>query len=223
MIPAMERVLEPEVMDTAEDADDYDAMDHGSANGDFVARLVELGASGRALDVGCGPGHIALLACDRLPELTVIGVDLAEHMLAHARRHQAASPVGRRVEFRSADAKRLEFEDDSFDCVFSNTILHHIPDPVQFLIEVRRVLRPGGVLLVRDLFRPASRTEAERLVELHATGATPSQRELLLASLCAALTHDELRATADTAGLADAQLVVDSDRHHSLQFAAAGH
>lgn len=213
----MERVLEPEVMDTPEEAADYDAMDNRGPNAAFVERLVELGARGRMLDVGTGPGHIPLMVCERLPDARVVAIDLARHMLAYAERHRAASPVGDRVELRLADAKGLDFEDATFDVVFSNTILHHIPDPRPFLAEARRVLKPGGTLLIRDLFRPATPERVAELVALHAADETPANRELFRASLCAALTPEELRAVADEAGLADAELVVDSDRHVSLQ------
>lgn len=217
----MDRILEPEVMDTAREADEYDAMDHGEANARFVERLVELGARGRMLDVGCGPGHMALMICARVPDARVVGVDLARTMLAHARRHRAASEHGRRIALSVADAKHLGFADGAFDAVFSNTILHHIPDPLPFLRETRRVLRPGGVLLVRDLFRPATPERADELTALHAADATPYQRDLLRASLGAAFTQEELADLAARAGLGDAELVVDSDRHHSLQIAAA--
>ena len=81
---AVERILEPEVMDTEEDAREYDAMDHSEPNEAFVGRLVELGARGRMLDVGTGPGHVPLLVCERVAEATVVGIDLAETMLAIA-------------------------------------------------------------------------------------------------------------------------------------------
>ncbi len=213
----MERVLEPEVMDTPEEASSYDAMDHSEPNRAFVARLVELGAHGRMLDLGTGPGHIPLLVCDTIAKCTVVGVDLSHHMLAYAERHRTRSPHATRIEFRLADAKGLDFADGAFDTVFSNTILHHIPDPVPFLREARRVLKPDGVLLVRDLFRPATPERALELVGLHAADAAPDQQELFRASLCAALTPKELRAVADQAGLADAELSIDSDRHVSLQ------
>jgi len=217
----MERTLEPELMDTPEEAESYDAMDNRAANRAFVERLVELGARGRMLDVGTGPGHIPLLVCDAVDDARVVGVDLARHMLAFAERHRAASPHAARIELRLADAKGLDFPDDSFDVVFSNTILHHVPEPGAFLREARRVLRPGGCLLIRDLFRPESPERALELVALHAGDASAEQQELLRASLHAALTPDELRALADAAGLADAELTVDSDRHVSLQLRAA--
>jgi len=204
-------------MDTAEEADGYDAMDHSGPNQAFVDRLVELGASGRMLDIGTGPGHIPPLVCARIPGATVVGVDLAQHMLAHAERHRAASPHGARLEYKLADAKRLGFADGEFDAVFSNTILHHIPDPRPFLAEAWRVLRDGGALLIRDLFRPESPERANELVALHAADETPYQRGLFRASLHAALTPGELLEAARAAGLQGIELVIDSDRHMSLQ------
>ncbi|MDH3520399.1 MAG: class I SAM-dependent methyltransferase [Myxococcales bacterium] len=217
----MQRVLEPEAMDTAEEADAYAAMDHREANEAFVARLFALGASGRMLDIGTGPGQIPLLVCARDPAARVLGIDLSENMLRHARCALAASPFAARIEYRRGDAKALALPEASFDTVYSNTILHHIPEPTPFLREARRVLRSGGVLLIRDLFRPATREAAEALVERHAGDATDAQRALFRDSLCAALTPEELRATADAAGLGDAELSVDTDRHMSLQLRAA--
>ena len=213
----MDRVLEPEVMDTAEEADGYDAMDHSGPNAAFVGRLEELGAHGRVLDIGTGPGHIPLLVCERIPGTHVVAIDLADHMLAHAERHRQASPHADRIELRKADAKGLDFEDASFDTVYSNTILHHIPDPAPFLREAARVLKPGGVLLIRDLYRPIDSETVTQLVDQHAADETDYNRELFRASLCAALTPGELRVMADRVGLEDATLVVDTDRHMSLQ------
>ncbi len=224
----LSRTLEPEVMDTPGEAAGYDAMDHSGPNAAFVERLIQLGAHGRMLDIGTGPGHIPLLLCQRLvptePQRIeeIVAVDLAEHMLAIAAEHRSASRYADRVRFARADAKGLDFPDASFDTVFSNTILHHIPDPRPFLTEAARVLRPGGVLLVRDLFRPIDATIADEIVAQYAGSEPAPNQELFRASLHAALTPKELRKIADEAGLAHAELVVDSDRHMSLQIGAAG-
>jgi len=220
MTEELQRVLEPEVMDTVEDATEYASMDHAEANAALVGRLLELGVHGRVLDIGTGPGDIPLLLCDRLPEVHVTGIDLAQTMLDVAERNRAGSAHAARVEFRIADAKGLEFEDASYDSVFSNTILHHIPDPVPFLSEALRVLKPGGCLLVRDLMRPSSQEELERLVALYAANDTPYQRRLFRDSLHAAFRPEEIRELAQRAGLAAADVVVDSDRHLSIQIAA---
>ncbi len=213
----MQRTLEPEVMDTAEEALIYDAMDHSGPNRAFVERLVTLGAHGRILDIGTGPGQIPLLLVERLADVNVVGVDLSEHMLRRAELRRARSPHANRLEFRLADAKGLPFPRESFDVVASNTILHHVSDPRQFLSEAWRVLRPGGAFLIRDLFRPPTSERASELVRTHAAGATSAQQELLLASLHAALEPEELRAYAREAGLVEVSLTIDSDRHMSLE------
>lgn len=218
----LQRVLEPEVMDTEEEAREYDSMDHEGPNTSFVDRLIELGAGGRVLDIGCGPGQIALLIAERIAGSEVLGIDLAQHMLDVANRHRAASPFGGSVRFELADAKGLPYPDASFDTVCSNTILHHIPDPIPFLAEAGRVLRPGGVLLIRDLFRPRDTPTVTHLVDTYAADANPTQRELFRASLCAALTPGEFETAAAKAGLVDVEIVIDSDRHASLQSSGRG-
>ncbi|MDJ0852196.1 MAG: class I SAM-dependent methyltransferase [Myxococcota bacterium] len=215
----LQRVLEPEVMDSVEESEAYAAMDHSGPNQAFVERLLSLGASGRMLDLGTGPGDIPVLVCEWLPAAHVVAVDLAESMLSLARERVRARGLESRIELQLADAKRLPWRDGAFDAVFSNTILHHIPDPAPFLAEAARVLRPGGALLVRDLLRPASVDALDELVERHAADDTPVQRALFRASLHAALTPDELRSLAARLGL-DAEVVIDSDRHVSLQRAA---
>lgn len=204
-------------MDTADEAAAYDAMDHERVNGDFADRLVALGARGHMLDIGTGPGHIPLLVADRLADCTIVAVDLSPAMLEIARRRVASSAHHSRIELRLADAKALDMDDGSFDAVFSNTILHHFGDPRPFLREAARVLRPGGALLIRDLYRPDSATALDQLVAAHSAGAGPVGQALLRASLCAAFTPAELRAIADECGLAGAELVLDTDRHMSLQ------
>ncbi|MCA9320301.1 MAG: class I SAM-dependent methyltransferase [Planctomycetes bacterium] len=216
----MPRTLEPEYMDTEEEANGYDAMDHTTPNAAFVGRLAYLGAQGQVLDLGCGPGHIEPLVCEAISGARVTGVDAAGTMLALAEGHRAKSPHRDRIAYLRADVKSLPFEDASYDAVFSNTVMHHIPDPLPFLREARRVLRPGGALLIRDLFRPDEPELALALVAKHAADASPYQQELFRASLHAALTTDELDAIAKNAGLTGYEITLDSDRHMSLQIAA---
>jgi ubiquinone/menaquinone biosynthesis C-methylase UbiE len=171
------------------------------------------------LDIGTGPGHIPIMICERIADAFIVGVDLAEHMLARAMRRRLASPYADRLDFHVADAKGLAYADASFDVVLSNTILHHIPNPRDLLAGAKRMLKPGGVLLIRDLYRPATMGALARLVATHARKATPYQRKLFSDSLNAALTPDELRALAKGAGLEHSEVTVDSDRHMSLQIA----
>lgn len=216
----MQRELEPQVMDDAAEARTYDAMDHSAPNAAFVDRLIELGAAGYCLDIGTGNGLIPLAFCDRLTEAICVGVDLSQPMLDLAMRRRATSHVANRCTFMQADAKAMRFGDGDFDAVFSNTILHHLPEPKPFLAEAWRVLRPGGVLLIRDLFRPDTDEAVEALVAEHCAGEPDDARQLFRQSLKAALTPDELRALVDELGWSNVQVTVDSDRHVSIQTSA---
>jgi ubiquinone/menaquinone biosynthesis C-methylase UbiE len=216
----VKRVLEPEVMVGEAESRAYASMDHDAPNQAFVSRLLELGASGHMLDIGTGPGDIPLLVCEGLPAARITAIDLSPAMLDQARERVAASDLGDRIHLARADAKHLDFPAEHFDAVFSNTVLHHLPDPLPFLRDARRVLRPGGALLIRDLFRPATRADADALVARYAAAASPEQQGLFFDSLCAAFTPDELRECAAVAGLATARVLVDSDRHVSIQIAA---
>jgi len=217
----MERVLEPEYMDTTTEAESYDAMDHGGPNRAFVERVIALSAKGKMLDIGTGPGHIPILLLETLGAAdttsTVVALDAAATMLDIARAKIAKAGLADRITVAKGDAKGLPFPDGTFDAVFSNTILHHIPDPRPFLREAVRVLKSDGVLLIRDLYRPSTNNRVEELVEQHAEGADPTQKQLFRASLQAALTPDELRKMITEIGASGLEVVIDTDRHMSLQ------
>ena len=87
------------------------------------------------LDVGCGPGTITVDLARRVAPGRVIGIDRAPEVS---------------IELRVGDVYALEFPDASFDVVHAHQVLQHLTDPVRALSEMRRVLRPGGLLAVRD-------------------------------------------------------------------------
>jgi ubiquinone/menaquinone biosynthesis C-methylase UbiE len=211
------RVLETEVMDTAEEAQDYDAMDHSMVNDLFVRDFLATGADvSEVLDVGTGTAQIPIRLGQLAPAAHVTAVDLAEHMLAKGRANVAAAGLADRIALVKVDAKRLPYADGQFSAVISNSIIHHIPEPLQALREMRRVTRAGGVLFVRDLLRPTSLAELRRLVDTYAAGANPHQRELFGASLHAALSLDEIRDLATQIGLRPDDVRATSDRHWTL-------
>ncbi|MGN6869957.1 MAG: methyltransferase domain-containing protein [Solirubrobacteraceae bacterium] len=103
----------------------------------------------RLLDVGCGPGTITLDLAERVSPGPAIGVDRDAGIVSEAQTLLDSRPISG-VEFRTADAYALEFDDESFDVVHAHQLLQHLTDPVAALAEIRRVLKPGGVLAVRD-------------------------------------------------------------------------
>ena len=110
----------------------------------------------------------------------------------------------------------MTFTADSFDAVISNSLIHHIPNPRSAFAEMARILRPGGLLFVRDLLRPHSIAQLDRLVEQHAVGATDHQRVLFRDSLHAALTVDEVEEMLDGLALANLKIAQTSDRHWTV-------
>jgi len=214
----MERILEPEYMDTPEEASDYNAMDHSQANHAVVTDFLKLGGgAGRVIDLGTGPGDNPILIAQASSKVEVLGVDAAATMLAIARAKAEAAGLTERIEFEQAEVKALPYQTGSFDGVFSNTILHHIPEPVTFLREAWRVLRPGGVLLIRDLFRPDRVETAWSLVNKHAAGASEPQRKMFFDSLHAALTLEEARDAIAQAGMTNTRVDLTSDRHYTIE------
>jgi ubiquinone/menaquinone biosynthesis C-methylase UbiE len=210
----LERQLEPEVMDTAAEAADYDAMDHREVNERFVADLLAFARPiGEMLDMGTGTALIPIELVRQCPSAKVLGIDLSEPMLALARENIAAAGLEYSIRVEAADAKHLPYKDGQFAAILSNSIVHHIPEPAEALAEAVRVLAPGGIVFVRDLMRPRDETELARLAEMYSGGPKPEQRKMFVESLHAALTLAEIRGLVEALGFPASRVQATSDRH----------
>lgn len=101
------------------------------------------------LDVGCGPGTITVDLATRVPGGRVMGIDTSGEVLGKAADLAVAQGV-ENVELEKADVMALPYSAAAFDVVHAHQVLQHLEDPVGALREMRRVLRPGGILAVRD-------------------------------------------------------------------------
>lgn len=233
----LKRTLEPEVMDTADDAREYDAMDHAAVNAVFVDDLLAAmsdwsqGGWGRAdhrkaavpsspqqrglqiLDLGAGTAQIPIELARRAPDVHITAVDAAASMLALARMNIDAARLDDRIQFTLADAKRLPFASASFLVVISNSIVHHLPEPRAAIAEAIRVTAPGGLLFHRDLARPSDEPALQILVSTYAAESTPYQRNLFADSLRAALTVEEMADLVASFGFSRGTVRMTSDRH----------
>jgi ubiquinone/menaquinone biosynthesis C-methylase UbiE len=208
------RTLEPEVMDTAEEARDYDAMDHAQVNRVFVTDfLAAWDGRGPVLDVGTGTAQIPIELARRAPSAEVVGVDLADHMLRLARNNVRRAGLEGRVRVERCDAKGLPYPDAYFGAVISNSIVHHIPEPAGVLAEMPRVIRPGGTLFVRDLLRPEDENQLRHLVATYAGDANAHQQQMFADSLRAALTLAEVRGLVAGLGFDPEAVRRTTDRH----------
>ena len=102
------------------------------------------------LDCGCGTGAMLALLSRAYPEKHFTGIDIAPGMIRAAEKKKLAG-----VRFVTGDCESLPFHDSSFDAVICTMSFHHYPEPVQFLRNVRRVLRPGGRFILREMTGPA--------------------------------------------------------------------
>jgi ubiquinone/menaquinone biosynthesis C-methylase UbiE len=104
----------------------------------------------RVLDVGSGPGTITLDLARLVAPGAVVGIDASEQIVANATGLATDNDL-HNVTFQVGDAYALDFEDASFDVVHAHQVLQHLADPVAALREFRRVLKPGGIVAVRDV------------------------------------------------------------------------
>lgn len=125
---------------------------HGRRTAEEAAAflLPELKPGMRLLDVGCGPGSITRGLATRLAPGEVIGVDLSEDTLASARQEAVEHGLGN-LRYQVASVYELPFADAAFDVVFAHQVLQHLREPAVALCEMLRVLRPGGLVAVRDV------------------------------------------------------------------------
>ncbi len=210
----LERVLESEVMDEADEAREYDTMEHGEANSEFVDDLLQVCSEFHdVLDVGTGTAQIPVELCRRVETCRVMAADLSCEMLDLARYHIEVHGMIERIQLDQCDVKQMLYRDNMFDVVMSNGMLHHIPEPAAVLQESTRVAADGGVIFFRDLLRPADRETLEHLVTKYAATATGPQQELFRQSLHAALNLDEMRSIVTQCGFEPQSVQATSDRH----------
>ncbi|MBI1348450.1 methyltransferase domain-containing protein [bacterium] len=218
------RVLEPEVMDTAEEAEDYDRMDHGTVNQTFVADFlaavathgVALDASMQILDAGTGTALIPIVLVQAGCAAHIVAADAAEEMLKLAAVNIARAGLSSQITPVLRDCKALPEADGTLAAVMSNSIIHHIPEPSAVFAECWRILQPGGLLFVRDLARPESADDVEHLVRTYAGAESLRQQQLFRQSLHAALTAEEIAEMLQPLGIATTAVTMTSDRHWTV-------
>jgi SAM-dependent methyltransferase len=132
----------------------YDALVASILEG-FYARVAgEVAAAhpgGKVLEVGSGPGRLAVRLAREAPSMTLTGVDISEAMVERAARRAAGAGLSERVRFEVGDVGALTLPDGEFDGVVSTLSLHHWPNPVKGLAEIHRVLKPGEEARIYDL------------------------------------------------------------------------
>jgi ubiquinone/menaquinone biosynthesis C-methylase UbiE len=103
----------------------------------------------RLIDCGCGPGSITIDLAQAVTPGEVIGIDLREEALTHGRTLARDRGIAN-VTFQAASVSQLPYADGSFDAAFACAVLQHLAAPLAALKEMRRILKPGGVIGIAD-------------------------------------------------------------------------
>ena len=218
------RTLEPEVMDTAIEAVDYNSMDHSHVNRVFVDDLLTALTSvpqspdgaWQIFDAGTGTALIPLELMSRSVKAIITASDLAEQMLIVGRENVRTAGLTDSICLVLSDCKQLPEADATYHVVMSNSIVHHIPEPLAVLTEMWRVLTPHGLLFVRDLMRPVDLPTLDHRVQTYAGEANEHQQQMFRDSLHAALTISEVRDLLEKVGIPRDAVRATSDRHWTI-------
>lgn len=110
---------------------------------EILNRMEHIQAS-RILDLGCGNGNVIALLREQRPA-SYYGLDISQSMIREAKKR-----LGDQVTLDVGDAEELPYENQSFDLIICNASFHHYPNPQKALKEMKRVLQPGGIILLGD-------------------------------------------------------------------------
>jgi 2-polyprenyl-3-methyl-5-hydroxy-6-metoxy-1,4-benzoquinol methylase len=211
----MERVPEVEIMDELDQVCAYARANFEQENQAFVERFLQYAPDlqdGHILDLGCGPADIPIRLARVLPECRITGIDASQPMIDVGKQAVKAAGLAERITLRCERLQSLSVE-DQYDAVISNSLLHHLINPLRFWFAVKQLVKPGGPVLVMDLVRPESPEGAQAIVDQYAAHEPPILRRDFYNSLLAAFTEDEV--AAQLAEMNFSRLLIDvlDDRH----------
>jgi ubiquinone/menaquinone biosynthesis C-methylase UbiE len=150
-----------------------------------IPQLLDLKPDSSTLEVGCGSGGYALYLAERVG-CRLLGLDVNAPGVHNANQLAAARGLAARVHFEQGDAsKNLPFDDNTFDAVFSNDVLCHLPGRPRVLCEVLRILKPGGRMLFSDALVVGGMLSHEEIATRSSIGfyvySPPGENERLIA------------------------------------------
>jgi SAM-dependent methyltransferase len=149
-----------------------------------IPKLLGLHPESSVLEIGCGSGGYALYLADQIG-CQILGLDINEPGIRSARELASTSGLGSRARFEPCDvSKKLPFGEQTFDAVFSNDVLCHIPGRLALLAEIFRVLKPAGRMLFSDALVIGGMISAEEIATRSSIGfyfySPPGENERLL-------------------------------------------
>lgn len=211
----MDRVLEPEIMDDPDQVLAYAGADFDKENQGFVDQFLGLYDDlerAHVVDMGCGPGDIAIRLARSHPTCRITGIDASSPMIACAEQAVQKAGFTDRIRFLCQRFQDVTLPAPA-DAIISNSLAHHVPNPLQFWYGIKTLIKPGGPVLVMDLLRPDSLEDAQAIVDQYAAHEPERLQQDFLHSLLAAFTEDEVASHLAELNLSRLMVDVPDDRH----------
>lgn len=165
------------------------------------------------LDLGCGPADVTIRIARAFPDCRIYGVDGANRMLQFARNQIDHQMLHERIKLIHALLPDVDLPLKSFDTIISNSLLHHLGDPMLMWQMINDYSRPGSRVFIMDLYRPESGTQAEMMVNKYSAGEPKILQKDFLNSLLAAYRVSEIEQQLADAGIDYLSVNEVSDRH----------
>lgn len=212
----MRRIPEPEFMLSEEQARAYADFEapHATMFIDlFKQYFPHETIKGQVIDLGCGPADITRRFAQAFPECQLDGIDASEVMLAYGQHILAEYHLLQRIRLIPGYLPAVQWPQERYDSVISNSLLHHLADPQVLWQTVKALALPQAPIFIMDLLRPETRRQAELIVKRYAEHEPQMLRQDFFNSLLAAYRIDEVQEQLDQAGLEQLSVHEVSERH----------
>lgn len=189
-------MLEPELMEDFDQVKAYAEADFEIPHNQFIERIkAAFGLAdfkGEALDLGCGPGDISFRFADAFPESQILAIDGSVAMINFAK-SLSASVQEKRIHFMLGRLPDVILPKSVYEIIYSNSLLHHLPDPVILWSFIRKYASSGTCVAIMDLLRPDTIKDAQIMVETYACHEAKILQHDFYHSLLAAFSIEEIK------------------------------
>ncbi len=203
-------------MDSVEQAEAYAETDFSGPHDEFVRKFRDLFpdfSSGKVLDLGCGTADVIIRFAKVFQKTDITGIDGASEMLDFGIRDIVKNGLEEQINLHKCLLSDKLLLKSKYDAVISNSLLHHLKDPLVIWKTVMQCAKPGAPVFIMDLYRPTSSDKADEIVRMYAADAPPLLQKDFYNSLLAAYTKEEIIEQLNTLSYNSLTVEIISDRH----------